>query len=37
MLRSDLCDYSGANIFVKGQIIVTEPNSDVHNKKLAFK
>ena len=37
MLRPNLCAYSDAYIFVRGQIIVTEPNNDVHDKKLAFK
>ena len=36
MLRSGLCDYSGACIVVKGTIIVTKPNSDLYEKKLAF-
>ena len=37
MLRSDLCDYSNAYIVVKGTIIVTEPNNNAYDKKLAFK
>ena len=37
MLRSDLCDYSDAYIVVKGKIIVTAPNNDAYDKKLAFK
>ena len=37
MLRSDLCDYSDAYIVVKGKIIVTNPNNDAYDKKLAFK
>ena len=37
MLRSHLCDYSDAYIFVKGEITVTEPNNDAYDKKLAFK
>ena len=36
MLRSDFCDYS-AYIVVKGKIIVTNPDNDAHDKKLAFK
>ena len=36
MLRSHLCDYSDAYIFVKGEITVTEPNNDAYDKKLAF-
>ena len=37
MLRSDLCDYSDAYIVVKGKFIVTSPDNDVYDKKLAFK
>ena len=37
MLRSDLCDYSDAYIVVKGKVIVTNPNNDAYDKKLAFK
>ena len=37
MLRSDLCDYSDAYIVVKGNIIVTNPDNDAYDKKLAFK
>ena len=37
MLRSDLCDYSDAYIVVKGTITVTNPNSVLYDKKLAFK
>ena len=37
MLRPDLCDYSDAYIVVKGKIIVTNPDSDAYDKKLAFK
>ena len=37
MLRSDLCDYSDAYIVVKGKIIVTNPNNDAYDMKLAFK
>ena len=37
MLKSDLCDFSDAYIVVKGTITVTNPNNDVHDKKLAFK
>ena len=36
ILRSGLCDYSDASIVVKGTIIVTKPNSDLYEKKLAF-
>ena len=37
MLRSDLCDYSDAYIFVKGKMTVTNPDNDTYDKKLAFK
>ena len=37
MLRSDLCDFSDAYIVVKGKIIVTNPNNDACDKKLALK
>ena len=37
MLTSDLCDFSDAYIVVKGKIIVTNPNNDAYDKKLAFK
>ena len=37
MLRSDLCDYSDAYIVAKGKIIVTNPDNDAYDKKLAFK
>ena len=37
MLRSDLYDYSDAYTVVKGKIIVTNPDNDAYNKKLAFK
>ena len=37
MLRSDLCDYSGAYIVAKGKIILADPNDDAYNKKLDFK
>ena len=37
MLRSDLCDCSDAYIVVKGKIIVTDPNNNAYDKKLAFK
>ena len=37
MLGSDLCDYSNAYIVVKGDITVTNPNSVLYDKKLAFK
>ena len=37
MLRSNLCDFSDAYIVVKGKIIVTNPNNDAYDKKLAFK
>ena len=38
MLRSDLCDYSGAYIVVKRRISVTGTNNaNERNKKLTFK
>ena len=37
MLRSDLCDYSDAYIVVKGKIVVTKPDNDAYDEKLAFK
>ena len=37
MLRSDLCDFSDANIVVKGTITVTNPNDAKRNKAIAFK
>ena len=37
MLRSDLCAYSNAYIFVKGKTTVTDTNNDNRrNKKLVF-
>ena len=36
-LRSDLCDFSGAYIVVKGTIAVTNPDNNAYDKKLAFK
>ena len=36
MLRSDLCNFSGAYIVVKGTITVTNPNN-AYDKKSAFK
>ena len=37
MLISDLCDFSDANIVVKGTITVINPDNNVYDKKLAFK
>ena len=37
MLKSDLCDYSNAYIFIKGAITVTNPNNAKRNKGVAFK
>ena len=37
VLRSDHCDYSDAYFVVKGKIIVTNPDNDAYDKKLAFK
>ena len=30
MLRSDLCDYSDAYVWVKGKITITNPNNNVN-------
>ena len=38
MLRSDLCDYSDAFVWVKGKITVTNPNENANfNKELTLK
>ena len=37
MLRSDLCDFNYVYIVAKGNITVTDPNNDVHDKKVVFK
>ena len=37
ILRSDLCDYSDTYIVAKGKLIVTNPDNDANDKKLAFK
>ena len=37
MLRSDLCNFSGAYIVAKGTITVTNPDNNAHDKKLTFK
>ena len=37
MLISDLCDYNDAYIVVEAKIIVTNPDNDAYNKKLALK
>ena len=37
MLRSDLCDFSGAYTAVKADITVTNPNKAKRNKAIAFK
>ena len=38
MLRSDLCDYSDAYVWVKGKITVTTPNDNANfNKELTLK
>ena len=37
MLRSDLCDFSGVYIVVKGTIIVTNPDDAKRNKVVVFK
>ena len=37
-IRSDLCDYSDAYVWVKGKITVTNPNDNANfNKELALK
>ena len=36
MLRSGICDYSDAQIVVKGNITVTDPVNNVYDKKIAF-
>ena len=36
VLRSDLCDCSDAYIVVKGDITVTDPNTNAYDKKLSF-
>ena len=36
MLRSDLCGFNDVYIVVKGTIIITNPNNNVYDKKLAF-
>ena len=36
MLRSDLCDFSDAYIFVTGKITVASADNDAYDKKLAF-
>ena len=38
MLRSDLCNYSDAYVWVKGKITVTNPNNNVNfDRRSAFK
>ena len=37
MLRSDICGFSDAYIFVKRHIIVTEPDDAKRNKEVTFK
>ena len=38
MLRSDLCDYSNAYLWVKGTIAVTDPNNNANfDRRLTFK
>ena len=37
MLRSDLCDFSDADIVVKGEITATNPDDAKRNKAVAFK
>ena len=38
MLRSDLCDYSDAYVWVKGTITVTNPNNNANfDRRLTLK
>ena len=37
MLRSDLCDFNDACIFVKGNITIVRPNNAKRNKAITFK
>ena len=37
MLKSDLCDFSDANIVVKGTNIVTNPGNNAYGKNIGFK
>ena len=38
MLRSDLCDYSDAYVWVKGKITVTNPNNNANfDRRLSLK
>ena len=37
MLRSDLCDFSNAYIFVKGKISATDPNNNAKEKNYLLK
>ena len=37
MLKSGLCDFSDANIVVKGTTTVTNPGNNAYVKNLAFK
>ena len=37
MLRSNLCDYSDANILVKGNIVAADADANNTNKKRTFK
>ena len=38
MLRSDLCDYSDAHVWVKGKITVTAPNNNANfDRRLTLK
>ena len=37
MLRSDQCDFSHADIAVKGTITVTNQDNNAYDKNLAFK
>ena len=37
MPRSDLCDFSDAYFVIKGKTIVTNPNNNAYDRKLALK
>ena len=37
MLRSDLCDFSDAYIFIKGKITVSKKKKEKKGKQIAFK
>ena len=37
MIRSDMCDYNDAYVVAKGKTIVTAPDNNAQDKKLALK